>query len=229
MSYDRVFTDQELQEMSAQTQDLIKAAIDAGELEKAKILTDRLYEELAFIHDGYMCWITGLLTHIYNKYGAKAVEEAERDAHTMEAKIALKPPEKTDFRSLVQHAAKALHGHVHQPMSITEDEEKVTITVDPCGSGGRIMQKGGYEPEVGFAKIKEAGPMTWGMKDLPMYCVHCPVTEMLAMEGPGDLPFVHPVSICDPKAPSCQYVFYKNPADIPEEFYTRIGKKKPDR
>jgi hypothetical protein len=24
----------------------------------------------------------------------------------------------------------------------------------------------------------------------------------------------------------CKFVFYKNPADTPEEFYTRIGKKK---
>lgn len=227
MCSNRLFTDQELMTMSAQTQDLIKVAIDAGELEKAKALTDRLYKELSFIHDGYMCWVTGLLTHIYNKYGAKAVEEAERDAHTMEAKIALIPPEKTDFRSLVQHAAKALHGHVNQPMTITEDDEKVIISVDPCGSGGRIMLKGGYEPEVGFAKIKEPSYMTWGMTDLPIYCVHCPVTEMLAMEGPGNLPFVHPVCLDDPKGPSCQYVFYKNAANIPEEYYNRIGKNKP--
>lgn len=227
MSNNRIFTDQELIDMSAQTQDLIKEAIDAGELNKAKALTDRLYEEFSFIHDGYMCWITGLLTHIYNKYGYKAVEEAERDAHTMEAKIALKSPEENDYRSQVLHAAKALHGHVHQPMTITEDNEKVVISVSPCGSGGRIIEKGGYEPEVGFAKVSEPSWLTWGMKDLPIYCVHCPVVEMLSFEGSGSLPYVRPHAINDPKNPSCQYVFYKNPADIPEEYYTRIGKVKP--
>lgn len=227
MTSNRVFTDQELKEMGAQTQDLIKEAIDAGDKEKAKALTDRLYEELAFIHDGYMCWITGLLTHIYNKYGAKAVEEAEREAHTIEGRIAFKPLEKTDFRFVVQHTAKALHGHVHQPMTIEEDDEKITITVDPCGSGGRIMQKGGYESEVGFAKIKEASSLTWGMKDLPIYCVHCPATEMLAIEGAGNFPFVHPVPVNEPKGPSCKYLLYKEPANIPEEYYTRIGKEKP--
>ena len=26
---------------------------------------------------------------------------------------------------------------------------------------------------------------------------------------------------------ACEYVYYKHPEDIPEEFYTRIGKEKP--
>jgi hypothetical protein len=227
MSSNRVFTDQELKEMGAQTQDLLKEAIDVGDKEKAKLLTDRLYEELAFIHDGYMCWIAGLLTHIYNKYGAAALEEAEREAHTLERKIALKPPAQNDFRSVVQHTAKALHGHVHAPMTITEDDEKVTISVEPCGSGGRIIQMGGYEPEGGFAKIKEASCMTWGMTDLPIYCVHCPVTEMLALEGSGNFRSVKDVPVNKPKDAFCKYHIYKDPADIPEEYYTRIGKKKP--
>jgi hypothetical protein len=228
LSGNRVFTDQELKEMGAPTQELLKEAIDVGDKEKAKLLTDRLYEELAFIHDGYMCWIAGLLTHIYKKYGVEAVEAAEREAHTLERKIALKPPQTNDFRFVVEHTAKALHGHVHAPITVTEDDEKVTITVNPCGSGGRIMQMGGYEPETGFAKIKEAGCMTWGMKDLPIYCVHCPVTEMLAIEGSGNFRSVHPVPTDEPKEASCQYLIYKNPAAIPEEYYTRIGKKKPE-
>ncbi|NLO27116.1 MAG: hypothetical protein GX113_02890 [Actinobacteria bacterium] len=43
--------------------------------------------------------------------------------------------------------------------------------------------------------------ITWGMEDFPIYCVHCPVMEALDV--------------------------YKDPNDIPEEFYTRRGKKKP--
>jgi hypothetical protein len=50
--------------------------------------------------------------------------------------------------------------------------------------------------------------------------------EMLQIENTGQFGAAHIVSepICQK---SCQFVLYKNPADIPEEFYTRIGKKKP--
>ena len=50
--------------------------------------------------------------------------------------------------------------------------------------------------------------------------------EALQLENTGNIGAVH--IITEPISHgSCQFVFYKNPADIPEEFYTRIGKKKP--
>ncbi len=225
MSKKRVFTDEELKEMGARTLDLVMEAIDAGDKEKAKELAARMYREFNYLHDGYMFWVSGLLTHIYKNYGLDAVEAAEREAHTIEARVVFKPPEKTDFRFRVEHMVGNLRGHL-QPIDIVEDDEKVSITMKPCGSGERIIQKGGYEPEAGLATVKEPHRITWGMKDFPIYCVHCPVMEMLDIENTGNFGSVHFV-----KQPiyneSCRFVFYKDPADIPEELYTRIDKKKP--
>jgi len=225
MSDNRVFTDEELKEMGTRTLDLVLEAIDNNEREKAKELANRMYKEFNYLHDGYMFWVTGLLSHIYRNYGIDAVEEAEREAHTIEGKTVFKPSGKTDFRSRVEEMAKGLRGHL-QPITIEEDDEKVTLTMKPCGSGERIIQKGGYDPEVGLAKVKEPHPITWGMKDFPIYCVHCPVMEMLAIEGTGDFGPVH--YVFEPmKLGSCHFAFYKDPADIPEELYKRIGKEKP--
>jgi hypothetical protein len=225
MSNKREFTDKELQEMGTRTLDLLLAAIDAGDKAKAKNLAERMYKEFNYLHDGFMFWVTGLLTHIYKKYGIDGVEQAEREAHTIEGKVAFKPSEKRDFRSRVEHMVSGLRGHL-QPIVIKEDDEKVCIAMKPCGSGERIMLKGGYKPEIGLGIVKEAHPATWGMKNLPLYCVHCPVMEMLDIEKMGDFEMTHFISdpICKE---SCQFVFYKNNADIPEKFYTRIGKKKP--
>ena len=86
---------------------------------------------------------------------------------------------------------------------------------------------GGYEPEFGLAKVKEPHRATWGMKDFPMYCVHCPVMEMLSYENTGNLGVVHLVE--DPMVfGECHFAIYKDPKNIPEECYTRIGKKKPE-
>jgi hypothetical protein len=63
------------------------------------------------------------------------------------------------------------------------------------------------------------------MKDFPIYCVHCPLLEMMEIENTGDFGSVH--IITEPiYHGSCRFTFYKDSADIPEEYYTRIGKKK---
>ncbi len=223
MKGQRYFTDEELKEMGRRTLDVLIEAIDAGYKEKAKELAQRMYKEFNYLHDGYFIWVTGLQTYIYEKLGVDAVEEAERFAHTIESKIAFIPSGKTDFRERVIDMLGGLRGHL-QPIEIKEDDEKVTLTMKPCGSGKRLIQKGGYE--AGLARVREPHRITWGMKDFPLYCVHCPVMEALGIESTGDFAFCRFVS--DPVGEEdCQFVFYKDPADIPEEFYTRIDKKKP--
>jgi len=225
MNSKRVFTDEELEEMGTRTLDLVLETIDSGDKEKAKELANRMYKEFNHLHDGYMFWVTGLQSYIYENYGIDALEKAEREAHTTEAKVVFKPPEKTDFWSRVEHLVGGLRGHL-QPISVREDDEKVSITMKPCGSGERLIQKGAYTPEVGLSTVKGPHCITWGMEELPIYCVHCPIMEMLDIENNGDFGSVHLV-----KTPiyneSCQFVFYKDPAYIPEELYTRLGKKKP--
>jgi hypothetical protein len=48
--------------------------------------------------------------------------------------VVFKPIKETDFRSIVEHQASKMRGHL-QPMKIEEDDEKVSITMLPCGSG----------------------------------------------------------------------------------------------
>lgn len=223
MSNQRIFTDEELQEMGRRTLDVLLEAIDSGDQERAKKLAQRMYKEFNHLHDGYGFWVGGLQTYIYRNYGIEALEQAEREAHTTEAKVVFKPPQKTDIRSLVEGFARGLRGHL-QPIKVEEDDEKVTLTMQPCGSGERIIQKGGYE--AGLAKVREAHPITWGKKDFPIYCVHCPVMEMQDLENHGRFFAVHIVA--DPiYHGACQFAFYKDPAKIPEEYYTRLGKTRP--
>jgi hypothetical protein len=225
MKSSRIFTDEELKEMSTRTLDLVVEAIDAGDKEMAKELARRMHREFSHLHDGYMTWVTALLTFIYKNYGIEVLEQAEREAHTIEANFVFKSPGNQDFRARVQALAAGFQGHL-QPVTVAEDDEKVTITMKPCGSGERIIKMGGYEPDIGLARVKEPHRITWGIKDFPIYCVHCPVMEALDIERTGDFGSVHIVS--DPIGQEhCQFAFYKDKADIPEESYARIGKKKP--
>lgn len=227
----RLFTDEELEELGKLTIDKLKEAADAGDTERVKELADQMYGEWAFLHDGYNAWVIGLQAYIYDNFGLEHYEKAERYAHgTVEAKVAfdMEMGDMSFEENVRQHCA-ALKGHVFQPITVTEDDEKVIVKVDPCGSGGRMLQKGAYEK--GGARIKEACDITWGLEDFPSYCTHCPMGEQLGVDGGGIMRFTHDVDGFESGrevGPACTYLLYKDPADIPEKCYTRIGRKKPE-
>lgn len=230
---DRIFTEDELKELGTLTIDKLKKGIDNdADHEELKALADKMYSQFAFLHDGYMCWIASLLTWIYERHGADGVYEAELFAHDIEGKVAWPQMQggaaPMTIKENVQAHCDALMGHVFQPITVTEDDEKITVTVSPCGSGGRIIEKGGYEK--GMATVKEKHPINWGLGDMPIYCCHCPAIEMLGLDNGGDFRWVHPTGDSGKCiGPDCSYLLYKDPKKIPQEYYDRIKRKQPEQ
>lgn len=221
----RVFTDEELEEMGARTIDLLTKAIEAGDKEQAENLANRMYSEFSSMHDLYVDWTAGLMDYIYTNYGEDALYQALRKV--IGAFLGtMVDVRKVDFRRRAQGTAASLRGHL-QPMKVEEDDEKVCITMEPCGSGQRLVQKGSYGPPCNLTMIQRPHLMTWGMTDFPIYCTHEPIIEMLSVEQLG-----YPVVVTLPpekvaRERSCTFCIYKNVEDIPEEVYTRVGKQKP--
>jgi len=220
----RIWTDEQLAEMAKRTIDKAFDAVDAGQSEKAKELISQMYDQFTHLHDGFMVWVTGLLSWIYDRHGTQGVEDAERKAHGAEAKLVFFPPERTDFQFIVEKLALELQGHVHQYMTLEEDDEKVTMSVTPCGSGGRIIKMGGYDKDIGLRRISEPSDITFNTPDYPLYCIHCPLFNMNSIDNTGDF-----MDVSNPPGDgnTCIRYFYKDKKNIPEEYYKRLGRKKP--
>lgn len=222
----RIFTDEELAEMNKSTYDKLLDAIREGRKDDAEELLELLYAQFTKLHDGYGVWVAGLQTYIYDHMGIDALEEAEIFAHKAEDRALSFMPSGSTYRDFVQGFVKDLQGHVHQNMSVSEDDEKIVISVDPCGSGGRMIERGFYEPEIGLATIEEPHRITGMAKDFPIYCVHCPVMgAMRARDGGKPLSIVHPKF--EPQTGHCEYHLYKNLDDVPEFYYEKLGLEKP--
>jgi len=220
----KVFTEEELEEMGRRTVDLLTEAIDAGDKERAKKLASRMYREFSAMHDLYVDWTAGFMDYIYTSYGEDALYQALRKV--IEAYIGQMGDVKdVDFRRRIRWVAGSLRGHL-QPMKVEEDDEKVCITMEPCGSGQRLVQKGAYGAPRNLTRMQKPHAMTWGMNDFPVYCTHCPVLEILSIEQLG---YLANVTLPSQKAAEepCKLCIYKNVDDIPEELYTRLGKQKP--
>lgn len=224
METNRVFTKEELQEMSVQTVDAAIEALEAGDKEKAKKLIKRMHREFQSLHDMYLNWSADMMDYIYIHDGDESLYEATRKAVETSIDSLIESYKKADFRRQVKMLAAGLRAHL-QNMKIEEDDEKVCIEMDPCGSGQRLLESGAYEPPRNLSMIKRHR-MSWGLPEFPVYCTHAPVTEIISIEKIG-----YPVFVVFPAnemaKKSCRYCIYKDPKLIPEEVYKRVGMEKP--
>ena len=115
-----------------------------------------------------------------------------------------------------KRAAVWTHFHMISLDEIEEDNEKFTFKIQ-CDSGGSIRQWPDY------GKTKEGHPWSYGEKGFCYYCGHCPIFhEIMPIEKYG-----FPNLITDPQpGGKCYQYLYKDPEDVPEKYYNRIGLKK---
>jgi hypothetical protein len=136
---------------------------------------------------------------------------------------------KTDRREVAKALAATWRAHSTSGVGpnpgafeIDEDEEKLTFTMNPCGSGQRLWRNRRYGPD-GWGVTDEAHDWSYGREGFPLYCTHCAfMNEALPIRWIG-----HPVYPSDPPEDfdrdPCTWYWYKDPAAIPARHYERHG------
>ena len=148
--------------------------------------------------------------------------------------------------TLMLVACEAMRGHLVGPertgdFELIETDDRYILRFDPCGSGGRTIRGDTIEGtpprmEAPYNWTVSQEPHTWnhGQTGICHYCTHCIV---LMEELPMDR-FGYPVRVIDPpqygardengNLQKCQWQMFKDPTKVPEEYYERVGRKRPD-
>jgi hypothetical protein len=221
-----------IEELGSGTVRKVDELIESGSKEDAKAMVDYFRTEMLVVHDIYAQYVQDLLAFIAKTFGEDQVEAAFRAALGTWFKERYEAYNKMTLLERVQLTAEGMRCHLDGPerkgdFQLIEEKERFVFKWDPCGSGGALRRKAAAEHRA-VASAQEAHPWTWGKKGVCLYCSHCSlVNEILPIEN-----FGYPNRITQyPENPSdpCVWYIYKNPDDIPEEYYTRIGKTKPPR
>lgn len=224
----------EPEEVGLSTLKMAFAAMDRGDNVEARRLIEYARLEWQVVHDMYVNWSWSFFTYIANTYGEDEVEKAMRFVVNSYFKERYDKVMASDTKTQLQLCVEGLRGHLSGPnregsVEVTEEKLRYKLTLKPCGSGAvaRHRVESGAEPNPElFGYSKEAHPWTWGKKNVSYYCAHCAlVNEILPIEKYG-----HPMRITeDPKNPGdpCVWYIYKDPKDIPAEYYERVGKTAP--
>jgi hypothetical protein len=234
----RFIREDDWDDLGISTPNMIINAIDEGRYEEAKALANYLIPEGKGLHDLFCDWIWDILTKIASRYGEEAVYTLCRATQeTWMLKRTWKGLSKMPVEEQVYVNAEIMRSHrcgskQDGGIEIIEDEYRYSIKMDPCGSGGRMRRgdpEGGTPSRLGppynFGATKKAYPWSWNRKNVPYYCIHCAVNEILPIEWGGYPLWVTGYS--DDASKPCYWHFYKKPELVPDTFFKRLGFKKP--
>ncbi|MGH7931596.1 MAG: hypothetical protein ACREQN_00365 [Candidatus Binataceae bacterium] len=225
---ERLLSPDEIIEMEKLTVDRAIAAIDAGDKEDAKKLAQRMYNEFLSMHDLYRNWTVATLSFIGRRFGGQVLEEAmdEGVKSWWLPNLEKMPQEDAALRARVKMFVGGLRAHL-QPLHIEEDDEKITIEMRPCGSGGRLVLEGKYEGPDAMLTLKGPQFLTYGRESFPVYCAHEPVMERQDINAHG-APFLVVEPAHELGREHCRFLIYKDKSKVPAKYYERLGLKKPE-
>ena len=227
-----------LAQTTARELDAVRGALDSGDADAFDRDLSALRHAQWRVHDDLTDWLWALLTVMQDALGEEAMGEALRvtvrswfDAR-YEALPTLSPRE--SFELVIEGARGHFSGPDHSGnIEVEEDHEKWVMSFDPCGSGGR-MRRG--DPQMGqtsrseepfnFGFAAKAHDWTWQQENVCLYCAHCSfANEILSIERQGSPMRVtqYPRDVGD----KCTWTIFKDPEDVPDEAYERVGKQPP--
>lgn len=183
-------------------------------------LLDEKEDQFMPIHDFYVETLATIFNWAYTTYGDDALFEVLKGSAESQ-KSGFDSWEEMSIEDFVRTTAFLAKSHMGG-MTVEEDDEKFTLTSDPCGSGGRMMRAGEFDEGGKFVRVGKAQPQTFGMEGLPVYCAHCAVWNgIMTTEWYGQIQW----AIDPPQKPDapCKMHIYKDKAKIPDRFYKALG------
>lgn len=192
--------------------DLIADLAARGDTDMALARFDAMELRWLRLQDLYRDWLSTLLSTIYRSMGIDVLEAVLRDSAERTI-LAWMPTDRARApEKRLPSWARMLQGHF-SVLRITEDDEKFTLTQDPCGTCSRQIDQGRYGPPLDLAVVEERHTTTWFRGHTPIYRAHVPLWHIaLAGELVG-APW--PVNRCPAGlgTGACDVLLYKDPDD----------------
>lgn len=181
----------------------------SGDVDAALAEVDGWFDRWRTLVDLYRDWISALLSGIYRRYGVDTLVAAHERVGVA-TMAALTVSVDGTFRAQAESLVRLLTAHSSQ-VQLLEDDEKLIIVQDPCGTCGRQVIQGRHGDPLNLAVVEEQHLVTWGRGSTTVYRSHVPIWHIaLAMKAIG-APW--PVNQCPHglEDKPCTILLYKDP------------------
>lgn len=226
MSKVTTLTPEEIAELEKSPSEIVREKIAATGSKEALEAFDQYVGLFAGVHDGYLMQANAAESALYKEAGPDKYLEYMHDYFYNANAGTLEGYWNKPFKERV---IIAINGprmfHDCRMKILGEDDKKLWFVMDPCGAGQKLWEMGLCKKDCGLCN--EASPITSGGKNFPVYCTHAPIGEICANEL--GVPYTYQQDYPEQVGPcSCVFNVYKDPKDIPDSYFERIGKERPE-
>jgi hypothetical protein len=206
--------------------DQIEVAIGAGDAREVQRLGELARAEYVPVHDGLRDVVGATLDFAARATSPEEGEAIGRRVIERSMSSAGDAPQyaQPDLAERVRSIAAGWHWHATR-FQVTEDGDKVTFRLDPCGSGMRLELEGRYDGPDGWIRSERGSPSTFMQSGFPMYSNHCAEMTRAGLAA-GGASFV----VEGWRERDCGVCFqhtYKRTDAVPAETYRRVGLEPP--
>jgi len=201
------------QSASAQLRD----AIQKGDKEKALQLLEEKDKGARTIVHAVVTQVDLLQKTLGERVGEAAIGDVQALFNQLTVRNLFPSPDEPAEKKLERRLQVWTMYH-NVDVEVEEDAEKYTLTYY-CPTGG-MLRASGKE----YGRTKEPHVWSQGKKDICYFCTHCTTAFELESINKFGVPDWITVPLEDGR---CSQIIYKDRRYIPEEYYRRVGKTKP--
>jgi hypothetical protein len=224
-----LFDTDEREHMRFQAYALAVKAIDAGDLDLARRHLMLSKTEWYLGHHFGRDLITAQTGWILENHGVQHCWDAVEQCYNLPTMGAvLGQIDEMPYRDQVQWLATLFHQH-GMKYDLIEDEGGFCFDTKPCGSGGRLIEEGAYSEPKNLPLVKGPSVESFGVDEMPVYCMHCPGTNKHVLENGGPYFLLVEPGIKDGHITGhCRFNIYRSEEHVPQDVYDRVGVKRPN-
>jgi hypothetical protein len=203
-------------------------AIDCGDHVRARRHLALSKTEWYPAHHFFRDLVTGLMGWIYTTHGVEHCWESVEECYNRPAMGAMMAQvSELAVRDRVVLLADLFHQH-GMKYTMSESAGGVCLHTAPCGSGGRLIDERAYTAPKNLPIVKREGPASFGLDEMPTYCMHCPATNKLVLENGGPYFLLVEPGLRDGRITGhCDFHIFHSEADVPQAMYDRVGVARP--
>lgn len=220
-------TPEEIRELEMSPSDVIREKIAATGDQALVNAFDGYVGLFKGVHDGYLLQSHTALSALYKEVGPDKYLDYMHDYFYGATQGVLNGYWDKSFHDRVVAAINAPRMFHDCKMKILgEDDKKLWFVMDPCGAG-QTLWEGGHYAEGSCGALCKAHPITSGGNNFPVYCTHAPIAEIISNEM--NEVYIYQQDYPEQVGPcSCVFNIYRRKEDVPQSYFDRIGKKRPE-
>ncbi len=164
---------------------IVRGRLLAGDPEGALDAYDAYEARVRDLHDVAVGRPAAALTHVYRTYGVDELEASIRLCGDKSLLNWMPHDIARPAHVRVVQWARMMSGNFAE-ITVDETDDAFVITQNPCGTCGRQVLDGCYEPPIDFAVVTEPHAITWDRGNVPVYRTHVAVMhDLMPLERIG--------------------------------------------